>query len=146
MRLRLLPALLVIAAAVSCARAPQPASKTGLVLARPFSAPRLWGPLEPDGYAVRLDTLMRRAPAKAGWAPAGRPVQITIWSPATARGTLLTYRDYIALTANQGSLDAATPEASTAAVARLTRFVTAMGSSDAAVGQWMDMPVAASWN
>ena len=146
MRLRVLPILLVIAAGVSCARAPQPARKTGLVLAPPFSAPRLWGPLEPDGYAVRLDTLMRRAPAKAGWAPAGRPVQITVWSPATARGTLLTYRDYIALTANQGSLDAATAEASTAAVARLTRFVTSMGSSDAAVGEWMDMPVAASWN
>lgn len=146
MRHRVLVALVVMLAAASCARAPRPRRTTGLVLAPPFTAPGLWGPLEPDGYAVRLDTLMRRAPAKAGWAAGGRPVQITIWSPATARGTLLTYRDYIALTANQGSLDVATPEASTAAVARLTRFVTSMGSSDTAVRQWMDMPVAASWN
>ena len=73
-------------------------------------------------------------------------MQITIWSPATARGRLLTYRDYIALTANEASLDAGTPEASTAAVARLKKFVTSMGNSEVAVGQWMDMPVAASWD
>lgn len=139
----MLAAFTLVAGAGSCARAPR---TTGLVLAPPFPAPTLWGPLEPDGYAVRLDTLMRRAPARNGWAPAGRPVQITIWSPATARGALLTYRDYIALTANQGSLEAATPEASTAAIARLTRFVTSTGSSDEAVRQWMDMPVAASWD
>lgn len=139
----MLAAFILVAGAGSCARAPR---TTGLVLAPPFPAPTLWGPLEPDGYAVRLDTLMRRAPARNGWAPAGRPVQITIWSPATARGALLTYRDYIALTANQGSLEAATPEASTAAIARLTRFVTSMGSSEEAVRQWLDMPVAASWD
>ena len=146
MKFCVLVVIAILAAAGSCARAPRPARSKGLVLTPPFSAPGLWGPLEPDGYAVRLDTLMRRAPAKGNWAPAGRPVQVTIWSPATARGTLLTYRDYIALTANQASLDAATPEASSAAVARLTRFATSTGSSDAAVGQWMEMPVAASWD
>lgn len=126
-----------------CARS---ASKQVGPLAPPFEAPAVWGSLEPDAYAVRLDTLMRRAPVKEGWAVAGRPVQITIWSPADARGTLLTYRDYIALTANQASLAPATAAGSAAAIDRLTRFVTSNGSSAAAVEQWLEMPVAASWN
>lgn len=144
MRHRIVVALVVAAASgAACARNPR---GTGVVLGPPFAAPQLWGALEPDGYAVRLDTLMRRAPAKAGWAAAGRPVQITIWSPATARGTLLTYRDYVALTANQGSLEPATPDASARAVARLTGFITSNGSTAAAVEEWMNMPVAASWD
>lgn len=117
-----------------------------VVAAPPFEAPPLWGVLAPESYAVRLDTMMRRAPAKDGWAPGDRPVQITIWSPASARGTRLTYRDYIALTANQATLAPATAEAATAAVQRLTAFVTASGSSATAVEQWLDMPIAASWD
>ena len=127
----------------SCART---AREKVAPIVPPFAAPAVWGALEPDAYAVRLDTLMRRAPAREDWAAAGRPVQITIWSPASARGTLLTYRDYIALTANQASLAPGSAEGSAAAVERLTRFVTANGSSAAAMAQWMDMPVAASWN
>jgi dienelactone hydrolase len=143
MRHRLLVALAVLGAAVSCARAPR---TTSVALGPPFVAPQVWGALEPDGYAVRLDTLMRRAPEREGWAPAGRPVQITIWSPATARGTPLTYRDYVGLTANQASLDPATDDASAAAVASLRRFVVSTGSSGESVEEWMNMPVAASWN
>ena len=143
MRLRVLAGFAAVAAAVSCARAPR---TTGVVLGPPFVAPQVWGSLEPDGYAVRLDTLMRRAPAKEGWAAAGRPVQITIWSPATARGTPLTYRDYVGLTANQASLDVATPDASAAAVAALRRFVVSTGSTGESVDEWMNMPVAASWD
>ena len=144
MRHRVLAAFAIaIVAAASCARTPR---TTGVVLGPPFVAPQVWGALEPDGYAVRLDTLMRRAPAKEGWAAAGRPVQITIWSPATARGTPLTYRDYVGLTANQASLDPATADASAAAVAALRRFVVSTGSSVESVEEWMNMPVAASWN
>lgn len=143
MRTRLLVAVGVVAAGAACARAPR---ATRVVLAPPFVAPRLWGSLEPDSYAVRLDTLMRRAPAKDGWAAADRRVQITIWSPATARGTPLTYRDYIDLTANQATLAPASAGSSASAVDRLTRFVTANGSTAAAVEQWLDMSVAASWD
>ena len=142
------PLLAALAAAavlaVSCAR--NQGGGIGVAVGPPIAAPPLWIDLEPGAYAVRLDTLMRRAPEKAGWAAAGRPVQVTIWSPATARGTPLTYRDYIALTANQSSLAPATPEASAAAVQRLTALVTSNGSSAAAVEQWFDMPVAASWD
>jgi dienelactone hydrolase len=130
--------------ATACAR--NQGGGIGVAIAPPIAPPPLWIDLEPGAYAVRLDTLMRRAPEKTGWAAAGRPVQVTIWSPATARGTPLTYRDYIALTANQASLAPATAEASAAAVQRLTSFVTANGSSAAAVEQWLDMPVAASWD
>src|SRR5690348_516718 len=144
MRHRLLVALAIAAATgAACARAPR---TTGVVLGPPFVAPQVWGSLEPDGYAVRLDTLMRRAPAKEGWAAAGRPVQVTIWSPATARGTPLTYRDYIGLTANQASLDAPSADGSAAAVAALRRFVVSTGSSAESVEEWMNMPVAASWD
>ena len=143
MRLRLFAAFAIIVASTGCSRTPR---TTGLVLGPPFVAPQVWGALEPDGFAVRLDTLMRRAPAKEGWAPAGRPVQITIWSPATARGTPLSYRDYVGLTANQASLDASSLDAAAAAVARLRRFVTSTGSSEASVEEWMNMPVAASWD
>jgi dienelactone hydrolase len=143
-RWRLLAAVAVAAFVAACAR--KQGGGIGVALAPPFAAPPLWVELEPGAYAVRLDTLMRRAPAKAGWAVGGRPVQITIWSPASARGTPLTYRDYIALTANQASLAPATPEASAAAVQHLTGFVTSNGSSAEAVEQWLDMPVAASWN
>jgi dienelactone hydrolase len=144
MRRRLLVAIAIAAAvAAGCAR---PQRTTGLVLGPPFVAPQVWGSLEPDGYAVRLDTLMRRAPAKDGWAPAGRPVQVTVWSPATSRGTPLTYRDYVGLTANQRSLDAPSLDAAAAAVAALRRFVVATGSSAQSVDEWMNMPVAASWN
>ena len=110
----------------SCAR--RQGGGIGVAIAPPFAPPPVWVDLEPGSYAVRLDTLMRRAPEKTGWAAAGRPVQVTIWSPASARGTPLTYRDYIALTANQVTLAPATPEASAAAVQRLTAFVTSNGS------------------
>lgn len=139
-------AALAVAAILAAACARNQGGGTGVALAPPFAPPPLWVDLEPGAYAVRLDTLMRRAPAKTGWADAGRPVQITIWSPASARGTPLTYRDYIALTANQATLVRATPEGSAAAVQRLTGFVTQNGSSAAAVEQWLDMPVAASWD
>lgn len=143
MRHRLLTALAIVAAVAACARTPR---ATRAALGPPFVPPQLWGSLEPDGFAVRLDTLMRRAPAKEGWAAGGRPLQVTVWSPATARGTPLTYRDYVGLTANQASLDPATSDDAAAAVARLRRFVTGMGSSEAAFEEWMNMPVAASWD
>jgi dienelactone hydrolase len=143
MKIRVIAFVVIAAVATfSCARQ-QPSHAAA---APAFEAPPLWGLLAPEGYAVRLDTLMRRAPAKEGWAAAGRPVQITIWSPANARGTLLTYRDYIALTANQATLAPATPATSAAAVQRLTSLMTANGSSAAAVEEWMNMPIAASWD
>jgi dienelactone hydrolase len=137
-------ALALLAFANACAK--HQGGGLGVAIAPPISPPPLWVDLEAGAFAVRLDTLMRRAPAKIGWAQGGRPVQITIWSPATARGTRLTYRDYIALTANQRSMDPASPEGSAAAVDRLRGFVTANGSSEAAVDEWLDMPVAASWD
>jgi dienelactone hydrolase len=144
MRRSAIAVIAIAALTVSCAR--NQGGGIGVALGPPFAPPPLWVDLEPGMYAVRVDTMMRRAPAKDGWASAGRPVQITIWSPASARGTPLTYRDYIALTANQATLAPASADASAAAVARLKGFVTSNGSSAAAAEQWFDMPVAASWD
>ena len=123
------------------------ASRTRNVpLATAIPAPLVWGRLEPGGFAVRIDTLLRRAPAKAGWAAAGRPVQVTIWSPASAAGSPMTYRGYVRLTANQSSLAPITASSAAEAVDGLEKFVVSTGSSAQSVEQWLDMPVAASWD
>jgi predicted dienelactone hydrolase len=136
-----LAAVVLVALVAGCAR-----RTTGVPLGPPMSAPRVWNGLEPGGFAVRLDTLMRRAPAKGDWAPADRPVQITIWSPATAIGTQLYYRDYIGLTANQASLAAPSPNGTAEAIEALKKFVVSLGNTPAAVDEWLNLPVAASWD
>ena len=118
----------------------------GVPLEAALAAPQVWGRLAPGGFAVRIDTLMRRAPARSGWAAADRPVQVTIWSPASAAGTPLTYRDYIGLTANQATLAPPSADAAANAVAGLKGFVVSTGSTAESVEQWFDLPVAASWN
>ena len=144
MRSRALPAFVVLAVAVAATGCAKHAG--GVALTAPMLAPELWGQLEPGGFAVRIDTLMRRAPAKDGWAAGNRPVQVTIWSPARFAGEPMTYRDYVALTANQASLVPASAAGSAAAVGALKRFVVAAGSTAESVERWLDMPVAASWS
>ena len=131
----------LLLAPIACAK-----RTTGVPLLPPLTAPQVWNGLEPGAFAVRLDTLMRRAPAHAGWAAADRAVQITIWSPATAVGTQLSYRDYVGLTANQASLAAASPNGTAEAADGLKKFVVSLGNTPAAVEQWFNLPVAASWD
>ena len=105
-----------------------------------------WTGLPAGRFAVRIDTLMRWAPEKRGWAPAGRPVQITIWSPAREMGSALTFQQYVELTSNQASLAPPNLETSARAVAGLRQFVVAQGSAGTAVDAWFHLPVAASWD
>ena len=118
----------------------------GVALTAPMSAPEAWGLLQPGGYAVRIDTLMRHAPAKTGWASGDRPLQVTIWSPARVAGEPMRYRDYVGLTANQATLEPGAAEGAAKAVGSLKDFIVSTGSSAESVDRWLDMPVAASWS
>jgi dienelactone hydrolase len=68
--------------------------------------------------------------------PEGRPVQISVWYPATPGGTPLEFRDYVAVSAAEIDGDAS-PAAAAKAVEAYRSFLTGAGVSAQDVNAWL---------
>jgi dienelactone hydrolase len=91
---------------------------------------------------VGFTTLNARDSSRTQPDGAGRPIQIALWYPASKNATSrLTYRDYVALTATERTVQAATPAQVDSAVAAFKETVVGQGAAAAAVDALLANPV-----
>lgn len=75
--------------------------------------------------------------------PEGRPVQISVWYPATPGGTPLEFRNFVAVSASE--IDGGdSPAAAAAAVEAYRSFLTGAGVSAQDVGAWLSTKMRAT--
>jgi dienelactone hydrolase len=107
-------------------------------------APQLWGSLEKGSYRVGFTVLNRRDDSRKDSAGLGRPIQISIWYPATdARsGEPMRFSDYFLLTTSQRTLVEPDSAAKAGALHEFSKFLVSVGSSPEAAERWLQSRVA----
>ena len=94
-------------------------------------------PSEGSGYSVgfRVDHAADRTRSTSTY-PDGRPLQISVWYPASSGGKPMTFRDYVALSASE--IDARAPAmASAGAIDAYRSFLTGAGVSPQEADSWL---------
>lgn len=104
------------------------------------------GELKYGRYAAGFSVLASRDSTRT--MPDGHPraVQIGVWYPAQAAKDKMSYRDYIALSANESDHHTATDAEKQAAVGSFKEFGISVGTPETAMEQWLSAEMYAGYD
>jgi dienelactone hydrolase len=155
---RLLAVSLLVALPALAAQAPQPPAPAPASAPAPVPvpperlpapahpAPRspLWGTLSPGPHAVGFRTLaLRDAARPLPGSKEGRPLQVSLWYPATPapKAQALRYGDYVGLSGREQRPEGTDAAAEAKALAEYRALLAENGVPKDAVAAWMDAPL-----
>ena len=109
----------------------------------PREAPPLWGRLVPGAHSVGFTVLGRRDETRKRSDGSARPVQVSLWYPASPApvaktSAAMTYADYVGVSTAESTLADPSPQEREAALTQYRGFLSSQGLSEAGVSSWMD--------